>query len=206
MYETETQSDGGMEHTEGEKDEEGLSVRREERVGENSEERVVREYLECVPTALSEREYEWEMVERRNRKKNLRIRGIRTVGKGLKEEVKNVIKKFMGIEIYIDKLRAVGGGLLVELESFDNKIDILKRRGMLKGINLWIEDDYIERENEIQEWLGKIAKEEKMRGFETRVGYLKIKVNGDWYRWDERMGRVEQMVFQEAEKGGIDSS
>lgn len=46
---------------------------------------------------------------------------------------------------------AVGGGLVVELESFENNIDVLKRRGMLKDINLRIEDDFTEREIEVQE-------------------------------------------------------
>lgn len=110
-----------------------------------------RAYLASIPSALSEGEYECEMAERKNRKKNLMIRGIRTVGKGLKEEVKNTIKKFMGIEIYIGKVRPLGGGLLVELESFENKLEILKRKSMLKGIGLWVEEDLTEREKQVQE-------------------------------------------------------
>lgn len=74
------------------------------------------------------------------------IKGVRTVGKGLKEEVKRVIKELMKVEIYIKRVKALEGGLLIELESFSNKIDILKRKGMLRGINLWIEDDYTRRE------------------------------------------------------------
>lgn len=169
-----------------------------ERDGRTTEECEVmeREYLKCKPTALSENELSWEMVERKKRKKNIKIRGIRTVGKGLKEEVKYVIRKFLGIEVYIDRLSAIGGGLLIELESLENKIDIIKRKGMLKGINLWVEDDLTEREKEVQEWLGKVAEEERMRGLEVIVGYQKIKVDGDWYKWDERKGGVEQMLFR----------
>lgn len=68
-----------------------------------------------MPTALSNSELDCEMEERRKRKKNMFIRGIRTVGKGLKDEVRGVIKKLLGVEIFIAKARAVGGGLLVEL-------------------------------------------------------------------------------------------
>lgn len=100
--------------------------------------------MKCIPKALGKGEYEWEMAERRNRKKNLLIRGIRTVGKGLKGEVKSVIKEMLGIEMYISKVTAIAGGLLVELVAFENKIEILKRKGMLKGINLWIEKDFTE--------------------------------------------------------------
>lgn len=145
------------------------------------------------------------MAERKSRKKNIMIRGIRTVGKGLREEVKSVIRKFMGLEIYISKVRAIGGGLLVELEVFENKLEILKRRGMLKGINLWIEEDLTEREKEVQNWLGQIEKEEEENGLETRVGYQKIKVDGEWYGWDERAGRVEQTSFRRGRGEGINS-
>lgn len=160
---------------------------------------VEREYLKCKQTALSEIEFKCEMEERRRRKNNILVRGIRTVGKGINEEVESVIKKFLGIEIYIEKLSIGGGGIIVKLESFKNKLEIIKRKGMLKGVNLWIEDDYTEREREreVQEWLDKIAKEERANGLETKVGYAKIKVDGDWYRWDEREGRVEQFSFRE---------
>lgn len=157
-------------------------------VSEERSEVPKRDYLKCIPTALNVSEFNCEMEERKKRKKNIKIRGIRTVGKGIREEVKSVIKKLLGIDIYIAKVMAVGGGLVVELESFENKIDVLKRRGMLKGINLWIEDDYTERENEVQEWLLKIEKEERARGNEVKVGYQKIRVNGEWYRWEEKKG------------------
>lgn len=156
-----------------------------------------RKYLHCIPTRLGEGERQREMEERELRKKNLMIRGIRTVGKGLKEEVKKVIKEQMGIEIYIKKVATVGGGLLVELESFSNKIDIIKRKGKLRGINLWIQDDFTPREKEVQEWLEMVAEEEGKRGHEVKTSYQKIMVDGEWYKWDEKKGAIEPMDFQE---------
>lgn len=160
-----------------------------------------RSYFHCFPTPLSEGEYRRELEERKGRKKNLMIRGIRTVGKGLQQEVKNVVRDFLGIEIYIKKVEAVEGGLVVELESFSNKIDILKRKGKLRGINLWIEEDLTCREREVQGWLKQIAEEEAKRGFETKVGYQKVMVDGEWYRWDDREGNISQMDFQERKEG-----
>lgn len=37
------------------------------------------------------------------------------------------LRKFMGLETYITKVLAIGG-LLVELEVYKNKIELLKRR------------------------------------------------------------------------------
>lgn len=169
--------------------------------GEGASARVEdRKYLHCIPTALGKGEYEREKEERESRKKNLMIKGIRTVGKGLNEEVKRVVKELMDVDIYIKKVSAIEGGLVVELESFKNKIDILKRKGRLRGINLWIEDDYTKREKEVQAWLGMIAEEESKRGHDTKVGYQKVRVDGEWYEWNERKGEVEPMNFRR-EKG-----
>lgn len=73
-----------------------------------------REYVKDFPEALSKRELEFEMLEREKRRKNIVIKGIGTVGKGIKEEIKGIIKKYLGLDIYINKIRAIGRGLVVE--------------------------------------------------------------------------------------------
>lgn len=75
------------------------------------------EYVKNFSDTLSSREFEFEMEERERRRKNIMIRGIRTVGKGLKEEVKWVIKSVLNIDVYIKRLRAISGGLVVEVEA-----------------------------------------------------------------------------------------
>lgn len=60
-----------------------------------------RKYLKCIPAALNVSEFDWETEERKKRNKNLKIRGIRTVEKGIREEVKSVIKRLLEIESYI---------------------------------------------------------------------------------------------------------
>lgn len=162
---------------------------------------VERGYLKNVPTALSENEFLWEMKERKSRKKNIFIRGIRTVGKRIINEIKGIVREYMNLEIYISNIRALGGGVVVELESFENKVEILKRKRMLKGIDLWLEDDYTAREKQVQEWLEKIAKEEGRNGLETKVGYQKIKVKEEWYKWNEIKGQLEEMCFRGGGQG-----
>lgn len=158
-----------------------------------------REYLKMMPDKLSEDELEWEMAERRCRKKNIFIRGIRTVGAKIKEEIRGIIKEKLDQAIYIKRTRAIGGGIVVELESRENKMDIMRKKGMLKGMNLWIEDDLTDREREIQKWLGMIVEEERSRGLEAQLGYQKLKIEGNWYEWREEEGRivdVEEKFFR----------
>lgn len=120
------------------------------------------------------------------------IRGMRTVGAGIKEELREIIWEKLGISMYIRKIRAVGGGLVIELESMENKIEIMKNKKNLKGVGIWIEDDHTIREREIQSWLEKIVEEERKNGLDAMVGYQKVRVLGVWYSWNEKKGRLEQ--------------
>lgn len=146
-----------------------------------------------MPGKMSEQEYEFEMLERRNRKKSIFIRGLRTVGRGIKEEIRDIIKEKMGLSVYIGRIRAIGGGLVVELESMENKREIMKNKKCLKGLEIWIDDDLTDREKEIQAWLVQLKEEERGLGVEVILGHQKAKVQGVWYIWDEKKGGlVEQ--------------
>lgn len=146
-----------------------------------------------MPDKLSEREYVWEMRERSNRKSNVIIRGMRAVGRGIKEEIKGIIKEYVGLEIYIKRVRAIGGELLVELDSMENKINIMKMKIRLRGSGIWIDDDLTRREKQVQEWLESLVKDERENGLNTRLGYFKVQVDGGWYEWDEKKGRLGQI-------------
>lgn len=155
-----------------------------------------RDYLNEIPAAMGKGELEYEMKERKNRKNSVMIRGIRTVGRRLKEEMRGVIKKYLDIDIYIKKIRPIGGGLVIDLYSLENKVEIMKRRGMLKGTDIWIDDDWTERQKEVKKWLEKIAETEKKNGLEVRVGYQKIYVDGEWYEWDDEKGELKGKNFR----------
>lgn len=65
---------------------------------------------------------------------------------------------------------------------------------MLREINEW--KDYTRREKEVQEWLELVAQEERKRGHKTKVGYLKLSVDEEWYEWKERKGELEWKNFR----------
>lgn len=181
-YEEEVSHDGGLGGDE-------VSSGTNESGGENVIE--TRKYLQDVPDRMGGQECEREMLERRERKKNIFVRGIRTVGRGIKEELSNIIKEWIGVPMYSRKIRAIGGRLVVELESMENKREIMKNKKCLKGSGIWIEDDLTEREEEIQTWLEKLVEKKRDRGTDVTLGYQKVKVQGSWYRWDERRKRLE---------------
>lgn len=147
-------------------------------------------YQKEMPDALGEEENEWEKKERMSRKRNIFVRGVRTVGKGIKEEVTQLVKEKMGMPIYIKRVRPIGGGLVIELESFSNKLEIMKSKAKLYKIGISVENDYTEREKEVMEWLKKMEKEERENGLKVKLGYFKAQVEGLWYEWNDREGRL----------------
>lgn len=60
-------------------------------------------YLKNIPDALGEGEYERELEERKDRRRNIFVWGIRTVEGGIKE-LREIIRKKTGVTIYIKKL------------------------------------------------------------------------------------------------------
>lgn len=72
---------------------------------------------------------------------------------------------------------------------------------MLRGVGIWMEDDLTVRERQVQGWLSDLVVEEKGKGLEAKLGYLKVFVDGNWYKWLEREGRLVMLKFQGKGKG-----
>ncbi|KAJ8672395.1 hypothetical protein QAD02_003654 [Eretmocerus hayati] len=149
-----------------------------------------RRYLRHMPDCMGNGEYEYEMKERKKRKRNIIMRGTRTVGKFIREEVERTVWDIVRLPIHIRKITPIGGGLVIELQSFYNKMQLMKVRRKLESYGICISDEYTEREKEINNWVQGIAEEERENGLEARAGYMKIYVQGYWYNWDEKKGRL----------------
>jgi hypothetical protein len=38
-----------------------------------------------------------------------------------------------------------------------------------------------------------LAREDRDRGKRVKIGYRKIQINGDWFRWDERQEKLKKI-------------
>lgn len=98
--------------------------------------------------------------------------------------------------MYIKAIKVVGGDLVIELFAMENKVEIMKRKTNFKGIRIWIQDDLTERARQDQEWLESLVREERVNSLKAKVGYMKIKVEENWYEWKEKEGRIVEANFQ----------
>lgn len=135
------------------------------------------------------------------RKRNIVLRGVSEARTESMYEIRKVIERKLGISVERSRSREEREGLVVELGSVKNKIEVIKRKGGLRGTGWWVEDDLSEREKRVQKWLRTIKEEETRNGLDVKVGYMKIRVDGIWYVWDGEEGRIKEMTFRnEGEK------
>jgi hypothetical protein len=84
--------------------------------------------------------------------------------------------------------------VLVEMEEWSGKEKAIKQKGKLRENKLTekiLIDNFTKQERQIQKKLRTIAKEEKRKGKEVKVGYRKITIGGVQWRWNEERGRLE---------------
>lgn len=64
--------------------------------------------------------------------------------------------------MFIVQISVIGGGVIAELEQLENKTEIMKRTGLLKGI---------ENIKQVQEGFEKLMKEDRRLEHEVKAGY-----------------------------------
>ena len=147
------------------------------------------------PGALSEIECQWECKERIKRKRNIVVRGIRSAGNGneVTRNIRRMIREELEVDPKIIKVHRVGGWT-------SSYVAIMRRKAQLGEAEIWIEDDYTAREREVEKWLKKEAEKKKRERKVIRRGYINICVNGVWWQWLDREGKLEKMFFREERK------
>lgn len=169
-------------------------VRRVEERRENGEEGVGGG-LGNVEKKLREMEWGWEKKEREKRKKNIIIREMEAE-EGREETVVKKLCKKLEVVVKVEKVRRIKMKgeekkemLVVKLGKEEEKRELLRKKRLLKGSNIWIERFDMEGE---KDEMG--AEEVSEKGGEKKgevwVGYNKMRINREWWFWDEKIEDV----------------
>lgn len=136
-----------------------------------------------------------EMKERRERRKNIIIRGVELEEKNIKENIEEWMREKLGVKQKVEaaEKRRMGTnkegkkieGVLVKLQDVEKKREVMVNRKNLKGTNIFIDDDLTKKEREIQKKIRERAEEERKKGNKVKIGYQKLEVNGAWLKWQE---------------------
>jgi len=76
---------------------------------------------------------------------------------------------------------------------------IWEKKKSLKGSKIWIDEDWTWREREVRRKLGRLAVEERGKRRRVWVEGNRIRIEGEWRRWNEEKGELESEKGTERE-------
>jgi len=92
------------------------------------------------------------------------------------------IKEVWRVAVEKEKMREMVG---IKIEEPERRKEILEKRRNLRGRRERIMEDWTWRERRMRWRLVELAREEERKGRNVRIGYGKIKIGENWWRWDE---------------------
>lgn len=143
-----------------------------------------------------------EAAEKREKKKNIIIKGASGRKESVEEVVKDVFKEMgcVGYEKRIEDMFEIGKGkekaILVKMERYEDKRKLLEKRTNLKGSRIFVDDDLTIKERMRQKKIRAWAKNEREKGATVKIGYNRAFKNGTEYVWNDECGEMRVGKFQ----------
>lgn len=145
-----------------------------------------------IEDRVRELEDRLERTERERRKGNIIIRETMIKNDRRREAVEEIME-VIGAKVMIEQIRRLGGNkergtemLWVKLGSEEQRREVMLRKRNLGSRRERITEDMTWRERKMKWRLEEIAREEIRKGKRAWVGYGRIKIEEEWWLWDER--------------------
>lgn len=131
-----------------------------------------------------------EKQERRDRKNNVVVRGLRVNKEGTKEQIERFFREEMDAKSEVVWAKEVGSQwkevIIAGLRNWEEKQEVMRNKYKLRGSKVFVNHDLTRAEREIQSRILEAAREERRKRREVKVRYQKIRVDGKWIEWVER--------------------
>lgn len=133
--------------------------------------------------------------EKREKKNNIVVKGVNMNEVLIKNEVETFLKTELDLNITIRaaeviKPKSAKPFVLVKLNSWQDKVAVMKTKKKLRGTNKYIDDDLTQEEQKMQASLREIAKLEKGKGRDAKVGYGRIFIDRERWDWNQHLGEI----------------
>jgi hypothetical protein len=159
--------------------------RKEKEMGGDREEKKGEE--EEVERRVRRLERSMEMRERERRRRSLIFREVE-VRDGKRKEAMQDIMERIGVRVGLEEV-AKGKDdrevIAVRVESEEQRREVLENRRKLRGEREKVMEDWTWKERKMRWKLEEIAREEEWKGRGTWLGYGSIRIDGQWWKWDE---------------------
>lgn len=138
-----------------------------------------------------------DQMENEKRRNNVVIQGM-SIKTSDHEQLKNSMKYFMeqelNINVEIKKAIKLGEKTcLIELDNQTEKKKIMQNKNKLKNKKdgkIYINDDLSKKDRNIQKQIRTIAIQERKNGKETRIGYRKLYIDSEEWKWSNAKGKL----------------
>jgi len=80
--------------------------------------------------------------------------------------------------------------IIIQMGSWERKEEIMRKKKKLGSRKIYIDNDLIQEEKEVQRKLRVVARGERTKGRKTKVGYRRIEIEGQLYVWNEEENRI----------------
>lgn len=149
---------------------------------------VLQQGINTLEKKINQLEERLEIKERKERKQNIIIKGLKMEKESLAENIENFITKELRVECEIREAYKIGVNkdiIVAKTQTWEEKIQIMKAKNKLGERKIYIENDMTKGELETQKKIRQLAFEEKQKGNRVKVGYKKISINNIQYEWDK---------------------
>jgi len=117
--------------------------------------------------------------KKEERKNNIVIKGANPVG-DLSKWVQKFLKEALEVDYDLGQVKMSGRVVVVKMGSEEKKREIMQKKNKLSGGNIFIENDLTWEERKIQREISVWAKQQRAKEKRIKIGYGKIRVNGEW--------------------------
>lgn len=157
----------------------------------------LRKELEKMKERMEKVERNLEEKEKEEKRNNIVIRGVEIEEAGAEKEVEKMMKDKLNIEIKVKQVEIRNTRnnkklAIVKIMDYEDKRKVMKEKRKLKGTRVYIDDDRTEQEQKIQIIIKKRAIEEKNNGNNVKIGFKKIWINGEEWKWNEKNMEIEK--------------
>ena len=152
---------------------------------------------EILLRKISDLERKEEAREKSDKRNNVIIKGYEVKSNLLTREMDEFFENKLGINVktidaFVIKTKNGGDLIKVKLAYFIHKQLIMGNKNKLKGSDIYIFNDRTLKERTAQKELAKIAEEEKDKGNNLKLGFMKITINGVTKTWNAGLGHFNQ--------------
>lgn len=163
-----------------------------------------REYKEIktenteIKIELREAKYAIECLERDKRQNSLVINGIDTNSNNrdaLKENIEKFVEQHLEVDATFKTITRLGPKTcVIQLDNMKDKTRILENKSKLKYLaqKVYINEYLTKSEMEKQKIIREKANEEKQKGKMVNIGYNKIIIDGEEWRWNRNTRILEK--------------